>query len=424
MKKTSGHSSEPAAEWTVRPSDHDEYPEAARVVGEALLAPSTVEENLPHLRPLMDESGYDRVLVALDGDEVVGSVNSFGFEMTMPGGPRPVAGVTGVGVWPTHRRRGVLSALMRHQLRDLRERGESLAALWASEGAIYGRFGYGAASMEAELTIARPHTALVPDAPRDPALTVHLLGADAAREQVVEVFQRVFPTQVGRFRRSDVWWDRVLRDTPDARGGHGPLKVALVTDADGPQGYALYRTRPEIGPAGWNSELRVQEMVAATPAARVALYDHVCNRDLIATVVVDNTAVDDPLWTLLADRQRISAVPRTVLWMRLVDVPAALAERSYAAPVDTVVEISDRYAPWNAGRWRIKADGDDAGVEATDAAADLSMDVSHLGAAFLGRHTLTAQAAAGVVAEHTPGAADRLDAALRLPHAPLCGVVF
>ncbi|WP_116246675.1 GNAT family N-acetyltransferase [Nocardiopsis sp. FIRDI 009] len=414
----------PATDWTVRGTDRDEYPQAAGVVGEALLAPGSVEERLEYIRPLIDAHGYDRVLVAVDGDQIIGSVNAFGFEMTMPGGPRPVAGVTGVGVWPTHRRRGVLSALIRRQLRDLREGGESIAALWASEGGIYGRFGYGAASMETELTVARPHGALVPTAPRDPALTLRLLGAEQAREQVAEVFDRVRPTQIGRFRRDRAWWDRVLRDTPQVRGDRTALNAAVVSDADGPLGYALYRTRRAYDQAGWHSELRVEELVAATPAARVALYDHVFQRDLVATVVVEHAAVDDPLWTLMADRQRISAVPTTALWVRLVDVRAALAERSYAAPVRTVVEVGDRFAPWNAGRWRLGGDGDGAAVEPTDDEPDLSLDVSHLGAAFLGQHTLAAHVAAGVVTEHTPGAADRLDAALRVPHAPVCGVVF
>ncbi|MFI6575976.1 GNAT family N-acetyltransferase [Nocardiopsis sp. NPDC050513] len=414
----------PAPDWTVRGIDRDEFPSVARVVGEALLASDSPQGRTERLRPLMDAHGYDRFLVAVDGDEVAGSVNSFRFEMTMPGGPRPVAGVSGVGVWPTHRRKGVLSALMRRQLRDLRDRGESLAALWASEGGIYGRFGYGAASMEAELTVARPHARLVPDAPRDPALNLRLHYVDEVRDRVVEVFRKLAPTQLTRFQRADVWWDRVLADTPEARGSFGGLKVALVSSADGPQGYALYRTRAEYDQAGWHSELRVHELVAGTPAARVALYDHVFNRDLVAKVVVENTAVDDPLWNLLADRQRISAVPTTGLWMRLVDVPAALAERPYAVPVEAVVEVADRYAPWNAGRWRIKADEVGADVELTDEAPDLSLDVSHLGAAFLGQHTLSARVAAGVATEHTLGAAARLDAALRVAHAPVCGVIF
>ncbi|KOX15487.1 GNAT family N-acetyltransferase [Nocardiopsis sp. NRRL B-16309] len=411
-------------DWTVRGIGGDEFPEVARVVGEALLSPVDVESRVERLRPIIGESGLDRILVAVDGDEVVGAVNSFDFEMAMPGGPRQVAGVTGVGVWPTYRRRGVLSALMRRQLADLRGAGESVAALWASEGGIYGRFGYGAASMEAELSIASPHAALRADAPRDPELTVRLTDPGRVRDELEALFRQEAATRIGRFQRSEAWWDRVLRDERDERGDHGPLRAALVDGPGGPQGYALYRVRADWGHTGPRSELRVQEMVSTTPAARVALYEHVLSRDLVAKVVFGSAAVDDPLWALAADRQRIGAVPGTALWIRLVDVRAALSERGYAAPVETVVELTDRHAPWNAGRWRLKADRDAARAEATESGPDLSMDVSHLGAAYLGQNTLAAQLAAGVITEHTPGAAERFDAALRVPHAPLCAVIF
>ena len=411
-------------EWTVRGIGRDEFPEVARVVGEALLSSMDVGTRVERMLPILGEKGLGRVLAALDGDEVVGAVNSFDFEMAMPGGPRQVAGVTGVGVWPTHRRRGVLSALMRRQLADLHEAGESVAALWASEGGIYGRFGYGPASMETDLAVDTPYAALRADAPRDPELTVRLARPDQARGEIEAVFRQEAATRIGRFQRSDAWWDRLLRDEPDERGGSGPLWAVVVSGSDGPQGYALYRVRADWGRTGPQSELRVSELVSTTPAARVALYEHVFSRDLVAKVVLDSVAMDDPLWALAADRQRIAATPGTALWVRLVDVRAALAERAYAAPVEAVVEVTDRHAPWNAGRWRLKADRDGARVEAAESAPDLSLDVSQLGAAYLGQNTLAAHLAAGVVTEHTAGAAERLDAALRVPHAPLCAVVF
>ncbi|WP_304455200.1 GNAT family N-acetyltransferase [Nocardiopsis sp. YSL2] len=411
-------------EWIVRGIAREEFPEVARVVGEALLFALDVETRVERLLPIMGGAGLDRILVAADGDEIVGAVNSFDFEMAMPGGPRQVAGVTGVGVWPTHRRRGVLSALMRRQLADLHGAGESVAALWASEGGIYGRFGYGAASMEAELSIDSPYAVLRADAPRDPELTVRLADPGRVRGEMEALFREEAATRIGRFQRSEAWWDRALRDEPDERGGNGPLRAVVVSGPDGPQGYALYRVRAEWGHTGPKSELRVQEMVSTTPAARVALYEHVFSRDLVARIVLSSAAMDDPLWALAADRQRIAAAPGTALWVRLVDVRAALAERAYAAPVETVVEVTDRHAPWNAGRWRLKADRDGARVEAAEGDPDLSLDVSQLGAAYLGQNTLAAHLAAGVITEHTPGAAERLDAALRVPHAPLCAIVF
>ncbi|MFV2198004.1 GNAT family N-acetyltransferase [Nocardiopsis sp. LOL_012] len=413
-----------AAVWTVRGIEPDELPDLVAVVGEALLSSDDPRERADRFRPVVEAAGYDRFLVAVEGDRIVGTAGSFDFEMAMPGGPRPVAGVTVVGVWPTYRRRGVLTAMMRHQLRDLHRRGEPLAALWASEGGIYGRFGYGAASVETHLTVPHPAAVLRPDAPRDPALRTFLGDPGEVRQEIARVFDAAVADRPGRYRRDGHWWDRVLDDRPETRGGSGPLRAVVVSGGDGPRGYALYRIKGEPTLTGWESELRVQELVASDPAARVALYEHVFARDLVARIAFEHTAVDDPLWSLLADRQRIHAAPGTALWVRLVDVPAALAERSYAAPVDTVVEVTDRHAPWNAGRWHVRADGGGASVEATGAAPDLALDASHLGAAFLGQHTLAAHAAAGLVDERTPGAAASLDTALRVPHAPLCGTIF
>ncbi|WP_150245207.1 GNAT family N-acetyltransferase [Nocardiopsis quinghaiensis] len=414
----------PRPEWTVRGTDRDEYIEVMRVVGEALLSSDSPRERERYLRPLLDAEGYDRVLVAVDGDEIVGSVNDFAFEMTMPGGPRPVAGVTGVGVWPTHRRRGVLSALMRRQLADIHARGERYAALWASEGAIYGRFGYGAAATEMETGVRIPHTALRADAPSDPGLRIRLADPEQARPDLERVHREAAAVQVGQFQRAAHWWDRVLRDLPEQRGGRGPLRAVVVSGPGGPLGYALYHTRSRWERDGSHGEVYVKEVTATAPAAWTALYEHLFNRDLVSEVVFDSLAVDDPLRHLLADGGRAVPTLYTSLWVRLVDVPGALSERSYAAPVETVLEVADRFAPWNAGRWRLRAGTDGARVEATDAAPDLSLDVSHLGAAHLGQSTLDGYLRAGLLTEHTPGAVERLDAALHRSRAPFCGLVF
>ncbi|WP_159943439.1 MULTISPECIES: GNAT family N-acetyltransferase [unclassified Nocardiopsis] len=413
------------AEWTVRGTDREEYAQVMRVVGEALLSAQSTEEREATLRPLLDAEGYDRVLVATGDDgEIVGAVNDFAFEMALPGGPRPVAGVTGVGVWPTHRRRGVLSAMMRRQLADTHARGQRYAALWASEGSIYGRFGYGPAATEMETSVRAPRTVLRPDAPRDPALTVRLVEPGRARPQLERVHREVAAVQVGQFQRAAHWWDRLLRDDPAQRGGKGPLWAVVVEGPDGPVGYALYRTQSTWERDGARGEVHVQEVTATVPAAWTALYEHLFSRDLTTGVVLDSLPVDDPLRHLLADRDAAPPTLYTSLWVRLVDVPGALSERSYAAPVDTVLEVGDRYAPWNAGRWRLKAGTDGARAEATDAAPDLSVDVSHLGAAYLGQTALEGYLRAGLLTEHTPGAVERLDAALHRPRAPFCGVIF
>ncbi|MEE2040536.1 GNAT family N-acetyltransferase [Nocardiopsis sp. CT-R113] len=426
MTTNTGPGAGSAPEWTVRGIDRTEHPEVVRVVGEALLSSEDPAAGLEERRARWDVLGYDRFRVAVEGDRIVGATNHFPFEMALPGGPRAVAGVTGVGVWPTRRRRGVLSALMRRQLADIHASGGRYAALWASEGAIYDRFGYGAASMEMSATVRLPHTALRADAPRDPALEVELHQPGEVLAEMARVHREVAAVQVGQFQRDDLWWSRIIRDVPEERAGRSPLKAAVVRGPDGPLGYALYRTRAdwEWGVGGPHGEVFVKELTATAPAARTALYEHVLSRDLTTATHLKDVAVDDPLWSLVVDRQRIAASVHTALWVRLVDVPGALSERSYAAPVEAVVEVSDRYAPWNAGRWRIGADRGGARVESTQDAPDVSLDVSHLGAAYLGQHTLSSRVAAGVVTEHTPEAAERLDAALNVPRAPLCGIVF
>ncbi|WP_150254200.1 GNAT family N-acetyltransferase [Nocardiopsis deserti] len=408
-----------APAWTVRAGTEKDHPEAVRVFCEALVL--SVREVLDDERdhPITE---HDRTLLALDGDRVVGTALSHGFEMTAPGGPRRVAGVTGVGVWPTHRRRGVLSALMRRQIAEVRDRGENLAVLWASEGGIYGRFGYGMAFRETNATLQRAHARLRPDAPRDPSLTLELAEPAEVRQELERVYREALPQRVGQLARGAHWWSLVLKDKEV--GGAGRLRAALVRGPDGPRGYALYRVvnRWEDGlPAG---RVVVRELTAVSVAARVALYEHLLDRDLTSEAVFEKLPEDDPLTVLLADPRRLVRKDLDGLWVRLVDLPGALSDRPYAAPVDTVLEVTDRHAPWNAGRWRLEADTGGARLSPADAAPDLALDASHLGAAYLGRRALTALADAGLLTEHTPGAAARLDTALYAPRAPFCGTDF
>lgn len=425
MTTTPGSSPATSADWTVRGTDRDEYLDVTRVVAEALLAPEDPETVVETRRSFADAQGYDRILVATDAaDEIVGTTRSLAFEMALPGGVRRVAGVTGVGVWPTHRRRGVLSTLMRRQLADLHAAGESYAALWASEGGIYGRFGYGPAATEIEAGIDTAQATLRADAPRDPSLTVRLARPADVRPDLEAVFAEAAETELGRFRRDASWWGRVLRDLPDRRGGKGPLGAAVVRGADGPVGYALYRTMRKWDTDGSGSELFVQEIVATTATAHVALYEHLFSRDLVARVAFDFLPQDPPLLRLLTDLQRLKRTPSDSLWLRLVDVPAALTERTYATPFTAVLEVTDRYAPWNEGRWYVEAGTDGARVEVTDQACDLTLDVSHLGAAYLGQAPLLGALRAGLITEHTPGTVARLDTALHRPDPVSCGVIF
>ncbi|QBI55362.1 GNAT family N-acetyltransferase [Streptomonospora litoralis] len=409
----------PGAGWHVRVPEESELPAVAQTVREALLAPTF---DLDRIR---ETTELDRTLAAFDGPQPVGTAGVHSFTMALPGGPRPVAAVTGVGVWPTHRRRGVLSALMRRQFADIRERGEDVAALFASEGGIYGRFGYGPAATALDFTLRTREAALRPEAPRDPALRLRLTEAGDARKGMAVVHQAAAVQRVGEFQRSSAWWNKVLRDPPAERGGHGPLLCAVAEDDAGPLGYALYRTKQQWDEHGASEgSLRIKELYATSPAAYTLLWEHILTRDLVFQVSHDMAPPDDPLFHLLSDPYRARRRQVDNLWVRLVDLQAALERRSYAAPVDTVLEVADRHCPWNAGRWRLSADTTAARCSATEDSPEIRLDVSHLGAAYLGDTRLGGYLAAGLIDEAAPGAVQRLDAALHRSDRPYCGDIF
>ncbi|WP_017592385.1 GNAT family N-acetyltransferase [Nocardiopsis potens] len=406
--------------WPIRPITDDEYPAFIRVLREALLShrdPFDTERS-----PVTD---IGRTLAAFDGDRIVGTTLVHALEMAMPGGLRRVAGVSAVGVWPTHRRRGLLTALMRRQLADVREAGESTAALFASEGGIYGRFGYGPAAPLAQVRIGPREAVLRPDLPHDPALEVRFGAPRELRAELAAAHDAALPHRWGTFRLTDAWWQELLKDGESDRGGRSALRVAVAERDGGPRGLVLYRTAQRWRDQGTaDSGLDVEALHAADPAAAVLLWRHVLERDLVGEVRAEAVPVDDPVFRLFTDPYQVESKVRDGLWLRLVDLRRALAERPYAAPVDTVLEVSDRDCPWNAGRWRLRGGPEGAECARTDAGPDVRLDTAHLASAYLGGHRLSEFADAGLVEERSPGAVTALDLALTPPRAPHCPVVF
>jgi predicted acetyltransferase len=379
---------------------------------------------------------FDRSLAAFDGTMPVGTAGAYSFQLTVPGFQSlPAAGVTWVAVLPSHRRRGVLSSLMRRQLADVRDRGEPLAVLWASESVIYPRFGYGRAMWHADFTLYRGEGVLAATAPADAGLRLRITDPLTALPELAKVYDAVLLSRPGFFARNEAWWRRQVYDPPERRQGTSPLHCVLAEDDGGPRGYALYSAMPR-----WDSEtglpdssLSVREMVCTDPAAAAALAADLLSRDLAAEFHLRDRPVDDPLLSQLADPRRARVRLRDALWVRIIDVPGALAGRRYSGPVDAVIEVRDRLLPSNAGRWRLTTAGGapgDAGLEAAcvaadpGARADVTLDVTELGAAYLGGTKLGALADAGLVTEGRPGAVRQLSAAMSWDPAPWCPLDF
>jgi predicted acetyltransferase len=389
---------------------------------------------------------FDRTLAAFDGHEQVGTAAVYSFRLSVPGHRTlPAAGVTWVSVLPSHRRRGVLSSLMARQLADVRDRGEPLAVLWASEAPIYPRYGYGCAVWHAEYVLHRGEGALAATAPAGGRPRLRITDPQAALPELAKVYDAVLPSRPGFIARNEAWWRSLTYDPADERHGASPLHCVLAEDDAGPRGYALYS-----GQGQWNEEtsladgvLRVRELMALDPAASAALWSDLLSRDLTGEFRVRRRPVDDPLLFLLADPRRARPRLLDALWARITDVPGALAGRAYSCPVDVVIEVRDRLIPGNAGRWRLSAQGvapaaaqgaaaqgaaAGAGTTAscvpTTAAADIALDITQLGAAYLGGTRLGALAGAGLVTELRAGAVRQLSAALSWDPAPWCPVGF
>jgi len=383
---------------------------------------------------------FDRSLAAFDGTTPVGTAAAYSFQLTVPGGRAlPAGGVTWVSVLPSHRRRGVLSSMMARQLADVRDRGEPLAVLWASEAAIYSRYGYGRAMWHADFALHRGEGTLARKAPADGGLRLRIVEPAAVMPELAKVYDAVLPSRPGFIARNEAWWRQAVFDPADDRQGASPLHCVLAEDETGPRGYALYS-----GLNSWDGEtslpdgvLTVRELISADPAASASLWADLLNRDLTTEFRLGRRPVDDPLLYQLADPRRARPRLKDALWVRITDVPGALAGRRYSCPVDVVIEVRDEMMPSNAGRWRLTTAGaaeTGCGLEATcvpagsaasaASAQDVALDVTELGAAYLGGTRLAALAAAGLVTERRAGAVRQLSAALSWDPAPWCPVMF
>jgi predicted acetyltransferase len=361
----------------------------------------------------------ERMHAALEGDAFVGGAGALTLRMTVPGGVLPAAGVTVVAVLPTHRRRGILRAMMRAQLDDVHERGEPLAALWASEETIYGRYGYGLASLSLELDIPKAHAAFRPGV--EQVGSVRLVDAAEAAKVMPPVYDAVRRATPGMYERTSAWWEHhVLIDLPEFRFGAGP-KLYAVLEVDGvAQAYAVYRLNVSFGNLGPETKVQTQEVIGATPVATASIWRYLLDVDWTQAVSARLLSLDHPLLLLLARLNPSRPTVSDGLWLRLVDVGAALSGRSYAGDGAVVLDIRDEFCEWNAGRWRVE----EGGAVRTDEDADLALDVADLGSVYLGAFTFCELLRAGRVEELREDSILRADAAFRTDVTPWCPEIF
>jgi predicted acetyltransferase len=365
----------------------------------------------------------DRALAAYDGDRAVGAAGIFSFSLTVPGGELPAAGVTTVGVHPTHRRRGILRQLMRRQLDDVREAGEALAVLWASEGSIYQRFGYGQGSMGLTFDVDRHRTAF--RSAFEPSGTMRLVERDEAKRLMPAIYDRYRPTRPGCTTRSAANWEaESFHDPEHSRNGGSPRFYAIHETDGTPDGYLAYRIHGNWGPRGAAGRLDVNELLGLSGAVERDLWRYAFDVDLMTTTSAWNVPIDSPLPLWLAEPRRLGATIGDGLWLRIVDLAAALEGRGYAAAGELTFELRDEFMPANAGTWTLAASGGGARLVPADGPAQLALDTTDLATMYLGTVSAARLVRAGRARELAPGAAATADALFATDVAPWCSKVF
>ncbi|MEO8511454.1 MAG: GNAT family N-acetyltransferase [Chloroflexota bacterium] len=365
----------------------------------------------------------ERALAAYDGDRPVGAAGIFSFSLTVPGGELPAAGVTTVGVHPTHRRRGILRQLMRRQLDDVRAAGEPLAILWASEGGIYQRFGYGQGSVGLSFDVDRHRTAFRTHF--EPAGTMRLVERDEATRLMPHIFDRYRPTRPGCTTRSAANWEAESFHDPEHQRNGGSPRFYAIHETDGtPDGYVAYRIFGNWGPRGAAGRLDVNELLGLSSDVERDLWRYAFDVDLMATTSAWNVPIDSPMPLWMAEPRRLGATIGDALWLRVVDVVGALEGRSYAASGELTFELTDAFMPQNAGTWKLAAEAGGARVVRAGGSAQLALDTTDLAAIYLGTFAPSRLVRAGRARELLPGGAALADALFATAIAPWCSKVF
>lgn len=384
----------------------------------------------PRERALRDTPARAAWIATLDG-ETAGIAGSWDIELSVPakGGAslRPAEGLTWVGVHPDHRRRGVLGALMREHLRWTRdEAGRTLAALKASEASIYGRYGYGVATRELMTTFAQGTTFAAPSAIESlaEATTTRMTTiAPEHAERLHALAQRCGAVAAGQIVRSVEDFARILTDIPESRGEREPARLLWATRDGEDVGCAWFHRSPKWSDGAPAGTAGVFFVMNTDMGARLALARRLTTLDLMTSTEYWTT-LDDPLVLWRAGERPHGAGVCDDLWLRVVDLPAAVAERGHAADLDLTVEVTDGILPDNAGTWRWTARDGEGHLTRDSGPADLTLDIADLGSLWLGDQTGGARVRAGYVIEHRAGAAAELDAALRTPTLPIASLNF
>jgi predicted acetyltransferase len=402
--------------YPIRTIAEDEFESFANAI-ETAFANFVEPGDLERERSLAE---FDRTFAAFDGDRIVGTAATLTMPLTVPGADLQVGFVTAVGVVPTHTRRGINTALMRRTLEDARDRDEAVNVLFASEGAIYGRFGYGMSAPELSLDARTTHAGYVRG--YEPSGSIRLVGQPEGMQAILDVHQEVRLGRPGSVGLTPTRLSYALHDHGEDKAK--PRFFALHEGQTGVDGYLVYRVKHDWETGAPENHLEVHLLDAANPGAYADLWRFAFDVDLVTRVTAGARPLDEPLLHLVREPRRLNARRADGLWLRLVDVPAALAARRYATAGRVVLEVRDVFCPWNEGRYVLQGGPDGASCAITTEEPDVVAGVSEVAVAYLGGPTFRQMQRAGRVMQGRPGGLARADAMFGWDPAPWCAFGF
>jgi predicted acetyltransferase len=408
--------------YELGPIAPQEFDALARLAGIVYYGAPPSEEEIAWTARLVDPQ---RSIAVRHKDQLVATAAIAHFELTVPGAAQvPAAGLTEVAVLPTHRRRRLGRWMVSHHLADARDRGELVSVLMATEGAIYGRLGYGVGTMRADWHLPRAGAVLRRARPQEGHLRI--VPPEEAAKLLPGVFEAHRRVQHGQLDRSRTWWEVYFAQPAVVyKGGPGQLQHVIYETQAGVEGYAAYRFQAEWDVSVANHVVIVVEMVTLSDAAADGLLRFLAAIDLSTRMILLGRTVDDPVRWQLADPRRLR--PRDIrdfLWLRLLDVPAALGVRRYGIDGALVLEVVDDAELPYGGRFRLEGGPAGGGCVRTQAVADLTVEIGDLASCYLGVVGFANLARAGRVDEHTAGALARAERMFRTPVDPWCSTQF
>ena len=406
----------------IRVCPPDRFPELLRTA-EVAFSEDVPDDMIERVQRLSDPA---RFVCALDHDRFVATGGVFTVRLSVPGGDLPAGGVTWVTVLPSHRRRGILRGMMRLMIDDCHARDEPLAMLWASEGAIYQRFGYGMATVCVNLEAETASARYTREWPVEGSC--RLLRAGEGLDLITPVYAAARAQRAGFLSRTPDWWvGQMPRPEKDDKGGEARRLVIYETDR-GVEAYAIYKTKADWGVRGANCTITVEEAFGSTPRGTREIWRYLLGVDLMRTLKTWRLPTDHPVLLLTAEPRRLGLTMGDGLWLRIVDVKTALEGRTYGVAGHgngrVTLDLRDDYCPWNAGRWTLEAADGHGSIGPATGDADLSLDANDLGSLFLGGFTATALARAGRVVELRVGGLAAADALFPTADQPWCPQEF